>query len=188
MSAASRPEPLLDTVAAVSRRALALLAAIAVAGSLSACGGDEEREGAGAAVTGTETGATGEATQPTGAPVATISVREMEFELDPANPRIDETGTVLFEISNEGEVEHNLEVETPQGEFELEENIAPGESATLEVELSEPGEYVWYCPVGNHRELGMEGRITVAGGGSGGNGGEGEDGDAGASGGGTPGY
>jgi plastocyanin len=26
-----------------------------------------------------------------------------------------------------------------------------------------PGTYEWYCPVGRHREFGMEGEITVSG-------------------------
>lgn len=30
--------------------------------------------------------------------------------------------------------------------------------------MSEPGEYTWYCPVGGHKDEGMEGKITVAGG------------------------
>jgi uncharacterized cupredoxin-like copper-binding protein len=33
---------------------------------------------------------------------------------------------------------------------------------TLElVDLNEPGTYEMYCPVSNHREMGMEGEITV---------------------------
>jgi uncharacterized cupredoxin-like copper-binding protein len=96
-----------------------------------------------------------------------VRVSETEFKLDPANPTVEEAGTVEFDVANDGKVVHALEVEGPKGEVETEE-IQPGRSATLEVDLSKPGSYVWYCPIGNHRELGMEGRITVAGGGSGG--------------------
>jgi uncharacterized cupredoxin-like copper-binding protein len=100
-------------------------------------------------------------TTTTVAPVATVEVRETEFRLEPANPEIAKAGVVAFDVSNEGKVEHNLEVEGPGGEVELPENIKPGESDTLEVDLNAAGRYEWYCPVGNHRGLGMKGEITV---------------------------
>jgi plastocyanin len=168
----------------LSRRFVAVLVAIAVVGALGACGDDDEREGAGA-TTGTGT-ATGEEPQqePTGEAVATVDMSLVDFELDPTDPKVDEAGVVEFNLTNNGQSPHNLEVETPQGEFELEEDLQPGESGTLKAEISEPGDYVIYCPVSNHREMGMEGTVTVAGeGGSGGGGDSG--GDAGGSG---PGY
>jgi uncharacterized cupredoxin-like copper-binding protein len=116
------------------------------------CGGDDEKGK--------------EATTPSGPPVATVNVKETEFKLDPANPEIAKTGVVAFKVSNEGKVDHNLEVEGPGGEVELPENIKPGESATLKADLKEPGTYEWYCPVDNHKDLGMKGEITVSAGAS----------------------
>ena len=163
----------------MSRRLAVLLAAIFVAVAVAACGDDEEeREGAGA--TGTATAE--QPAQPTGEPVATIDMSLVDFELDPTDPKVDEAGVVEFNLTNDGQSPHNLEIETPQGEFELEEDLQPGGSGTLRAEVSEPGEYVIYCPVSNHREMGMEGTLAVAGEGGGG----GESGsDAGGSG---PGY
>ena len=163
----------------MGRRVATLLVAVAAVGALVACGDDDERDGAGA-TTGT-TPTEGQAQAPAGEPVATVDVTETDFALDPQNPRIERAGIIEFRISNEGETVHALEVEAPQGEFETEE-IPPGEQATLEADLPE-GEFVWYCPVGNHREMGMEGTVVVAGGGAGG---EPDSGDAG--GGGGPGY
>ena len=40
--------------------------------------------------------------------------------------------------------------------------IAPGESTTLEFAVDlPPGEYPYWCAVGNHREMGMEGTMVV---------------------------
>jgi len=40
--------------------------------------------------------------------------------------------------------------------------IAAGEEVTVEFTVpDEPGEYAYYCSVGNHRALGMEGVLTV---------------------------
>jgi uncharacterized cupredoxin-like copper-binding protein len=137
-----------------------LIACLALA--LPACGDDEENERAGTAGTA---GTTAEETQPraAGPVVASVGVTETEFKLDPANPSIDETGVVEFRVKNEGSTVHALEIETAKGEFETEE-IQPGGAATLKAQLDR-GTYIWYCPVGNHRELGMAGKVEVAGGG-----------------------
>ena len=39
--------------------------------------------------------------------------------------------------------------------------LNPGQTGALTVDLSKPGKYEWYCPVGRHREFGMEGEITT---------------------------
>ena len=56
-----------------------------------------------------------------------------------------------------------MEVEGPSAEAVLPSNLVPGQTGTLNVDLSKPGKYEWYCPVGEHRDFGMEGEITVAG-------------------------
>jgi uncharacterized cupredoxin-like copper-binding protein len=43
------------------------------------------------------------------------------------------------------------------------DDVDPGENTTFVTEL-DSGEYIWYCPVANHRQLGMEGTLTVGGG------------------------
>lgn len=82
-----------------------------------------------------------------------------EFEFSPAEVTV-ERGEHEFQIVNRGEVEHALEIHTPGGEVET-ERVAPGESARVTANLSETGIYDLYCPVGDHRQRGMEGRVTV---------------------------
>ena len=62
---------------------------------------------------------------------------------------------------NEGEFPHALEIEGRGIEEETDE-IDGGETTELTVDL-EPGEYELYCPVGDHREQGMEGTLVVGG-------------------------
>lgn len=135
------------------------LAALAIAG----CGGDDNTTTAASDENTTATTTAGAA----GGGGQTVSISETEYKLDPSNPAV-QPGTVTFKITNDGGVDHNLEVEGPEGEQELEQDLAPGKSGTLTVDLSQPGSYEFYCPVGDHRDLGMEGEITVGGGGSGG--------------------
>jgi uncharacterized cupredoxin-like copper-binding protein len=97
-----------------------------------------------------------------GEPVATVEVSEVEYALEPADATVDESGLIEFVATNDGEIDHSLEVEGPE-EAET-ETIAPGDSATVSLELP-PGEYKWYCPIGDHEQQGMVGTVTVAGGG-----------------------
>ena len=104
--------------------------------------------------------------QQTGAeerPAATVAITETEFEISPAEPSADSAGVVRFEVKNDGEIAHALEVEGADGKYET-SDIAPGETATLDVELPK-GSYTIYCPIGNHRDQGMEGTVSIAGGG-----------------------
>jgi uncharacterized cupredoxin-like copper-binding protein len=87
-------------------------------------------------------------------------VSETEYKLNPSDPAV-KAGQVTFNVTNDGQVVHNLEVEGPNGEQELGSDLSPGQSGTLSVDLSKPGKYEFYCPVDNHKQMGMEGEITV---------------------------
>ena len=88
------------------RVSVAILAVAALGAN--ACGDDDD---GGGAATGT---ATKEATTPSARTQTTVKVAETEFKLDPANPTVDETGTVEFEVTNDGQVVHALQVEAPR--------------------------------------------------------------------------
>ena len=100
--------------------------------------------------------------------VKTIRIEETEFRLEPAEITLDKPGTYVLEAVNSGDTVHALEVEG-QGIEEKTEEIQPGQNAKLGVELA-AGTYELYCPVGGHKEEGMEGTLTVKEG-SGGSGG-----------------
>ena len=139
-------------------RLIALVAAAAaVATGLAACGGDDD-EGTTAATT-EPSGATGAAG---GAAEQTVDVKATDFKFDPSDPSVT-PGTVAFKVTNDGETLHNLEVEGPSGEAELPEDLQPGQEGEFTVDLDKPGTYEFYCPVGNHRDLGMVGEVTVKG-------------------------
>jgi uncharacterized cupredoxin-like copper-binding protein len=162
-----------DSLSTMSARVIAAVCAIAALGmTLAACGEDDRggsvQESGGTSTTGTGTETTGTSTTPvpSGAAVKTVKVRETEFALDPENPDVARAGVVSFQVTNGGKVLHALEVEGPNGEVKT-KGINPGGSATLKADLSKPGKYEWYCPIADHKDRGMKGTITVAGGGSG---------------------
>ena len=115
-------------------------------------------------------GCGGEEAGDEGAPSAsgnTIEVRLIDFALDPSRVSIDEPGTYTFRAVNQGQTVHALELEGHGVEEETEE-IQPGETTELTVELAEAGDYELYCPVDDHRGMGMEGSVVVGGSGAGG--------------------
>jgi uncharacterized cupredoxin-like copper-binding protein len=87
-----------------------------------------------------------------------VSLVEFAIEMPTEIP----AGPTTFQITNNGTIEHNFEIEGQGIEEELEADLAPGESGTLELDL-EPGTYEVYCPVDDHRGQGMEIELTVTG-------------------------
>jgi plastocyanin len=138
-----------------------ILALLLAAGVLVAAGcGDDDDDGGGEAATQEEStpaateeagggGGGGEALTVTADPGGAISWEPTELTA-PA-------GEVSIELVNESSVPHAIEVEGNGVEEETE--TVTGANTTLTVDL-EPGEYEFYCPVGNHRD-GMTGTLTV---------------------------
>ena len=143
-----------------TRLPIVLLVAGVVA--LAGCGDDDD----GGDSAGAEQSTAADTSAQSSPAAETVKLSETEFKITPADPSVKKGGTVTFEVANDGEFDHSLEVEGPSGEVET-DTIPPGQSATLEVDLSKAGTYEMYCPIGNHREMGMEGEVSVAGGGGG---------------------
>jgi plastocyanin len=128
--------------------ALAATAALALAG----CGGDD-KPAATPAATPAPAAAGGEgatlkiAADPGGAKKFTETALTAE------------AGTVKVEFSNPSQLPHAVEIEG-NGVEEETETVTGQDAPALTVDLK-PGEYTFYCPVGDHRAEGMEGKLTV---------------------------
>jgi plastocyanin len=90
-----------------------------------------------------------------------LEITETEFALDPDNATVDAAGKTSIRVVNNGALTHALEVENDDLDFEEKTDpIAPGESATLTVDLQD-GEYELYCPIDDHKSKGMETTLLV---------------------------
>ena len=78
----------------------------------------------------------------------TVSVTETEFKLSPAKVTIAGPGTVRFDAKNAGKLDHALEIEGNG----VEQRIG----------------YQLYCPIDNHRAMGMKATVVVGGAAAGG--------------------
>jgi plastocyanin len=135
----------------VERRRLLIPLVASAALALAGCGGEEEGDDGGSAASGA---------------AQTVEIRETEFALEPDTVNLDSAGTYTFRAVNDGSTDHALEIEGGGVEDET-ETLAAGESGEVTVELAE-GKYELYCPVGNHKDQGMVGRVVVGTAGAGG--------------------
>jgi uncharacterized cupredoxin-like copper-binding protein len=148
----------------MTKKAIGATAALMLAlGALvmAGCGGGSDSSSSSAATTSTEQAGGGSGGGGSGGGSSqSVNVSLTDFKLNPDNPTV-KAGSVTFKATNDGQTTHSLEVEGPGDEQQLPNELAPGDSGELTVDLSKPGTYEWYCPIGNHRQLGMEGEITV---------------------------
>jgi uncharacterized cupredoxin-like copper-binding protein len=97
----------------------------------------------------------------------TIQVKETEFHIAPAQITVSSTGSVTFDATNAGKIDHALELEGNGVEQKI-GTISPGSSGKLTVTLSKKGTYELYCPIDNHRAMGMQATVVVGGASAGG--------------------
>ena len=67
-------------------------------------------------------------------------------------------GKVTVDFANPSSVPHAVEIEG--NGVEKAGDVVTGGDTSFSVDLK-PGEYTYYCPVGSHRDQGMEGTLTV---------------------------
>jgi plastocyanin len=133
-----------------------LIALVLAAGVLTAagCGGDDSGGGSSGG-TGTSSSSSssggGKALTVTADPGGAIKWDKTSLSA--------KAGKVTLKLVNDSSVPHGIEVEG--NGVEEETKIITKSSADVTVDLK-PGKYVYYCPVGNHRQQGMKGTLTVS--------------------------
>lgn len=148
-------------MSAVSIRRKSALVLAVVALGVSACGDDEEPAAQKSTPEATETetpaatAAAGEGEQ-----LALKASEDGGLSFDQKSLKA-KTGTVTVTLQNPGgnQMPHNIVIEG-EGVEEAGEVVQPGGSSTATADLK-PGVYTFYCEVGQHRQAGMEGKLTV---------------------------
>jgi uncharacterized cupredoxin-like copper-binding protein len=134
-------------------RRLALLAPFALAAVLAGCGSSSSSGE-------TSSNAAAAAPQASSGAASSLTLSETEFKITPVAPTVSKTGTITITVNNTGTIDHELAVQTPSGLVKT-APISPGSTATLKVDASKDGRYVFYCPIGHHRAAGMQGVLVV---------------------------
>jgi uncharacterized cupredoxin-like copper-binding protein len=133
---------------------------VAVAGSalslgavLAACGG-----GSGGA--STTPAASAPATTAPAASGKSLTAAETDFHIAMSSSSIP-AGTYTIRAVNNGQTTHALEINGPGVSNQATAGISPSSSASLTVRLTK-GSYEIWCPVANHKAMGMDTHITVS--------------------------
>jgi plastocyanin len=71
------------------------------------------------------------------------------------------TGGATIDLDNPAQIDHDVCVESPSGDQLGCSDIVAAGKTTLSVDLSQAGDYTFYCSVDQHRAAGMEGTLTV---------------------------
>jgi plastocyanin len=99
---------------------------------------------------------------------SSVTVAMREFAFDPSGLTVS-AGRSTWNLRNIGQFPHNVHIEGNGVSMEVKPDgpVAGGQNFTAAVTLT-PGTYDIWCPVGNHRDQGMVGTLTVAAAGAGG--------------------
>lgn len=98
-----------------------------------------------------------EGTPATGA-VKEVTVKGNEYSFSPKSLSLTKGEAVKLTFENIGKLPHNITV----NELGVSTKTIPGGSSdTVEFTVSKSGTFSFYCSVGSHRSLGMEGEMEV---------------------------
>jgi plastocyanin len=87
-----------------------------------------------------------------------IVVEASEFEYAPSTITAETGETVRLVFKNVGDTMHDFVIDELSAQTS---RIAGGEEEVILFTANQAGEYSFYCSVGNHRQLGMEGTLVV---------------------------
>lgn len=144
----------------LSLRRLCLIS-LALAGlTLGACGGGDDNSSSGSGSSTSSSSSSSGGSSGGGAKVALAATESggLGFDKKTASAK---AGNVTLTLDNPSadKLPHAIAVEG-QGVDKDGETVQPGGKSTVTAKLK-PGKYTFYCPVGSHRQSGMEGTLTV---------------------------
>lgn len=87
-----------------------------------------------------------------------VTITGTEYSFNPASIIVKKGESIKLTFVNAGSSPHNLLI----GELNIKtKTVFPGKSDTIEFTAKETGIFSFYCAIGNHQSLGMEGKIEI---------------------------
>ena len=134
-------------------RTIAALATVLLL-ALAGCGGDDESGSSGSGGGGSSSGSSGGGG---GQQIALAAPEDGSLKFDKTELE-GKAGTITINFDNPSTTPHAVEIEG-NGVEEASDTVTSSKtSVTADLK---PGEYKFYCPVGNHAQGGMEGTLTI---------------------------
>ena len=92
----------------------------------------------------------------TGVPAGAAQVTLSEFAISPTSVQVPLDGKLV--VTNSGSAPHNVNIEKTDVHTK---DLAPGDSATLDLTGVKAGSYTIFCAIAGHREAGMQATLVV---------------------------
>ena len=89
-----------------------------------------------------------------------IAVGETDYALEVPKTTV-APGVYTLEVTNYGQIPHNLTVQGPGGKKKATKTIGPGESASLVIELRK-GSYIFFSSLPGQQQQGVSETVTVS--------------------------
>jgi plastocyanin len=90
--------------------------------------------------------------------VQEITLEADEYSYSQKSITVKKGQRIKLTLVNKGRMSHDFVVERMNVTTEL---AGPGETVTTEFIMHDAGTYTFYCSIGNHRAMGMEGTLIV---------------------------
>lgn len=132
------------------------LAAACAALALAGCGSDDNSDNGGGSTSTPASGGGGGGGGGSSLSLSAPSDGSLKFDQATATAK---SGSVTIKFDNPSSTPHGVEIEG--NGVEKSSDVVTSANTSFTVDLK-PGEYEYYCPVGNHRDQGMEGKLTVS--------------------------
>jgi uncharacterized cupredoxin-like copper-binding protein len=143
------------TTLSLRRTSALVLGAASLSVALVACGGGSSSGGGAPAAANTPAPSSGG-----GGSGKTLTATEKEFSITLSQNSV-APGTYTLNAVNSGSITHALEINGPGVSDKSTGDISPTKSASLSVTLVK-GSYEIWCPVANHKAMGMDTHLTVS--------------------------
>jgi len=88
-----------------------------------------------------------------------LTATEVDFSISLSSGSLP-AGTYQVTVRNDGSATHSLTIRGPGGVDQTSDTLQGGRSTTMTVTL-QPGTYEVFCPIGDHRAMGMDTTLTV---------------------------
>ncbi len=91
-----------------------------------------------------------------------VNIVAKDGSFDPSQITASPGEPMHLTLTNRGTLPHSITFILPSGQVGIEGMVQPGSAASMDLTVpNQVGQYVFYCPVDNHRAMGMEGKLVV---------------------------
>ncbi len=92
-----------------------------------------------------------------------LQLKASNFKFEPSTINIPKPGPITLQVENMSDHEHNITVKNPEGRIISSVNLPSKKTTPVQLDLSKPGNYSFYCDKPLHETMGMKGEFKVGG-------------------------